>query len=388
METNLDRNVLFQFLTNPAPGYRLGRHGVLWFTAIFLIHRGFQYISLSILNPTDQQAYAILSTFFFGGLTIGAYFLITSLTRQYILLRFRFNLFIGCLLLVHIVTSALVRWHFLLFIRYLTLAKLPRMYTMYADHIDQLPTWQVPIDSIIVGLFSFSLFYNYLLYAVGLKVFKDLFTLKIQQAKLEQENLQLEFNFLKTQINPHFLFNTLNNIYSFSIQSPDKVPGTILKLADLMRYALYETEAEQVSLSKELAFLDSYVQLQRIRHEADVQLTYTVQGQPGTLLIPPLLLIVFVENAFKHGPQASAQGGSVRIVLTINQNSLRFQVDNNLSLREPNATGGIGLSNVRKRLDHFYANRYQLRIEEVAPLFCVTLQLQLHEPALQSNYRG
>lgn len=388
MEVNLDKNLLLQFLTNPSIGYRIGRHSVLWLTAIFLIYRGFQFIALTIPNPANQQLYAILSTLFFGGLTINAYFLITWLTRHFILLRFRFNLFIGCLILVHVLTSALVRWHFLLFIHYLTLANLPRMYSVYADHVTHLPAWRVPFDSIIVGLFSFSLFYNYLLYAVGLKVFKDLFSLKNQQAKLEQENLQLEFSFLKAQINPHFLFNTLNNIYSFSIQSPDKVAGTILKLADLMRYALYETEEELVPLTKELAFIDSYVQLQRIRHEEDVELTYTVQGQPGTLLIPPLLLIVFVENAFKHGPQASAQGGSVRISLTINENSLWFQVENNLPLNASSITGGIGLNNVRKRLDHFYAKRYQLRTEAIATIFRVNLQLQLYEPTLPSHYRG
>ncbi|MBO0953331.1 sensor histidine kinase [Fibrella forsythiae] len=388
METNLDKNILFQFLTNPALGYRLGRHVVLWSTAIFLIYRGFQYIALTIPDRDAQQVYAVLSTIIFGGLTVNAYFLITWLTRNYILVRFRFNLFIGCLLLVHILTSALVRWHFLLFIHYLTLANLPRMYSVYAGHVIQMPVWQVPFDSIIVGLFSFSLFYNYLLYAVGLKVFKDLFTMKTQQDKLEQENLQLEFNFLKAQINPHFLFNTLNNIYSFSIQSPEKVAGAILKLADLMRYALYETEAEQVLLAKELAFLDSYVQLQRIRHDENVELTYTVHGQPGTSSIPPLLLIVFVENAFKHGPQASAQGGSVHIRLTITQHILRFQVENNLPPKATIITGGIGLNNVRKRLNHYYGGHYHLQIDEVANSFRVNLQIQLHEPTLPSYHRG
>jgi len=352
-----------------------------------LIYSGFQYIARTIPDPPAQRLYSNLSTLFFGGLTILAYVIITRLTRQFVLLRFRFGLFISSLFLIHVLISALVRWHFLFFTSSLTLPNLPRIYAINADHIARLPLWQVPFDPVIVGLFSFSLLYNYLLYAVGFKVFKDLFMLKIRQEKLEKENLQLEFNFLKAQVNPHFLFNTLNNIYSFSIKSPDKVPHTILKLADMMRYSLYETEAEFVPLAKELSFLDSYVQLQRIRHEQDIELSYTVVGQPGTLLIPPFLLIVFVENAFKHGLQASTQAGWVRISLTIDHQSLLFTVENNRPPNRPAPMGGIGLKNVRKRLNLFYANHYQLQVGEEANEFRVNLTIPLYEPALPGRHR-
>lgn len=387
METTLDRNPFFQLLTNPALPYRLARHSLLWSTALFLIYRGFEYIAIPIQNATAQRVYTNLSTIFFGGLTVGGYLLITWLTRRYILIRFRFGLFILSLFLVHVVTTILVRWHFVLFTSYLTLPNLPRIYKNYADYIARLSIWEVPFDSIIVWLFSFSLFYNYLLYAVGFKVFKDLFTLKIKQAQLEQENLLLEFNFLKAQISPHFLFNTLNNIYSFSIKSPDKVADTILKLADLMRYSLYETEAERVLLAKELAFLDSYIQLQRIRHEVGVEIMYTVQGQPGSLMIPPLLLIIFIENAFKHGLQASTQQGWIRIALVIEGETLLFRTENNLPTRKSEGVGGIGLKNVRKRLDYLYGERYQLSVEEVRNTFQVSLTINLDEPALPSHYR-
>ncbi len=340
MGTSLDRNLFFQILINPAPGYRVIRHVLLWGTALTLIYLGFEYIARTIPDPLAQRRYSILSTLLFGGLTMLAYVSITWLTRQFVLLRFRLGLFMGSLFLIHVAISALVRWHFLVFTRSLTLSNLPSIYARNADHIARLSFWQVPFDSIIVGLFSFSLLYNYLLYAVGFKVFKDLFVLKIRQEKLEKENLQLEFNFLKAQVNPHFLFNTLNNIYSFSIQSPDKVPHTILKLADLMRYSLYETETEFVPLAKEIMFLDSYVQLQRIRHEEDTQLSYTVEGQPGTLIIPPFLLIVFVENAFKHGLQASTLAGWVRIRLTIDNQQLLFVVENKVPPSRSATMGG------------------------------------------------
>lgn len=387
MAANLDQNPFFQLVINPAPRYRFTRHGLLWSTVGFFVYTGFAYIATPIADPAARVTYAIWATLFFGSLIGMAYLVITGLVQRFILLRFRFGLFVGGLLGVHIVISGLVRWHFQPFVQGLTLPGLPRIYGRYADYVAQLPVWQAPIDPIIVGLFSFSLLYNYLLYAVGFKVFKDLFVLKIKQEKLEKENIQLEFSFLKAQLNPHFLFNTLNNIYSFSIASPDKVANALLKLADLMRYALYETEAEFVPLTKELQFLDSYVQLQRWRHETHVEITYSVQGVPGRLVILPLLLIVFVENAFKHGPQASAQGGWVHVDLRIDTDSLAMRVVNNLPAKPPDPASGIGLQNARKRIDRYYPNRSQLTVSELTNEFRVTLTIQLHEPALPSHYR-
>lgn len=379
MEANLDNSFLFQLLVSPLLRYRLLRHTLLWSLGLFLIYRGFQYIAISIPDPAAQVVYANLSTLFFGGLTVSMYGVVTWLTRRYILQRFQLSRFMASLMLIHGLTALLVRWHFLWFTRYLTLSKLPRMYSVYADHVAQLSIWEVPFDPIIVGLFSFSLFYNYLLYAVGFKVFKDLFSLKIRQVALEKENIQLEYNFLKAQINPHFLFNTLNNIYSFSITTPEKVADIILKLADLMRYSLYETEAELVELSREIAFLESYVQLQRIRHEEQARLTFTVTGNPDGLLVPPLILIVFVENAFKHGPQSSTQPGWVAIELLIDNRKLSLRTVNNVSGKPGQSAGGIGLKNVRKRLEYFFPDRHQLTIGQQGGEFRVDLMINLHE---------
>ncbi|GAA4419103.1 hypothetical protein GCM10023187_53110 [Nibrella viscosa] len=385
--TNLDQNHFFLFLTSPAWTYRVARYALLWSTTLWLIYRGFDYISGPVSDPKARQQYIILSTLFFGSLTIGAYLLVTLLTRQFILRQFRMGMFVLCLLGVHVLTSLVVHWHFLFFLRYLGPANLPNIYSRNAEHVASLAIWQIPFDTITVFLFSYSLFYNYLLYAVGFKVFKDLFSLKIRQERLEKENLLLEFNFLKAQINPHFLFNTLNNIYSFAIKSPDKVPDTVLKLADLMRYSLYETETELVPLAKEIQFLDSYIELQRIRYDASFNLSYTVQGNPGQLMVPPLLLIVFVENAFKHGLQANPKAGWASIGLTIKKNSLVFSVENSRPIKKINGVGGIGLVNVRKRLDHFYDRDYELQIEEQPQSFRIHLTLILHEPALSSHHR-
>lgn len=384
----IDNSLFLRLMVNPDYYHRLVRHTLLWSTALFLIYRGFRFLATSIpsSSPDDIRLYTVLSSLFFGGLTIGAYWVITTLTYRFILTQFQPGRFALGILSVHIITATLVFGHFIVFTRSIGLNHLPRFYTLYSDHITQLRVWQAPFDSVIVWFFSFSLFYNYLIYAVGLKVFKDLFTLQLRQNELEKENLRLEFDFLKAQINPHFLLNTLNNIYSFSIQSPHRVADTILKLADLMRYALYETNDDFVPLQKELTFLTSYVDLQRIRHNEDVRIQFDVNGHPGTKVIPPLLLIVFVENAFKHGIQSSAQASWIQIQLNILSDTLFMQIDNSLPPKNAHTSGGIGLRNVRKRLDFFYADRYQLVIHEHSSHFQVTLTVEFDE-SIVPRYR-
>ncbi|MBU1822650.1 MAG: sensor histidine kinase [Bacteroidetes bacterium] len=267
--------------------------------------------------------------------------------------------------------------------------RLPVVYRNFADHVMGLAVWQLPFDSVLVLIFCFSMVYTYLIYALSVKLFKDLVVQRTRGAHLEKENIQLEFDFLKAQVNPHFLFNTLNNIYSFSIQAPDRVPGTLLKLADLMRYTLYQTEAPLVPLSQELSFLRSYVELQRIRHEDDTPLSFEVHGTPGTLTIAPLLLIVFVENAFKHGPQASAQRGWVRIRATVENGQLRFEVSNSTHApaEQTEERGGVGLTNAQRRLNLLYPDRHQLTRKQEADSYHVLLLLDLHGKPLPGRDR-
>lgn len=380
----------FQLLVNPSNSFRFIRYGLLWLTSLLLIYRGFHYLSSSISKPTPLTVgqYSIASTLFFGGLTIAAYSVITILIHRNLLLRFNLNRFLLGLLFVHLVASELVLLHFHLFYAFFSLDSLPRFYTAYSSHIRQMAFWMAPFDPIIVWLFSFSLFYNYLLYAVALKVFKDLFTVQLHNMELEKDNLRLEFDFLKAQINPHFLFNTLNNIYSFSIRSPEKVTHSILKLSDLMRYTLYETNDDQVLLTKEIAFLTSYVDLQRIRHDDHVSIQFTIKGQPTSQVIPPLLFIVFIENAFKHGIQATTQASWVDIQLIIEPHFISLSVDNSVPEVSTSTQPGIGLRNVQKRLALFFPNRHRLAIIPSLQEFSVNLSLDLPQHDLSSNRGG
>lgn len=376
----------YKLLIDSSRKMRFIRHALLWVTALLLIYQGFYFIADTIPEYTSRNAirYSLLSTSLFGGLTIVAYWIITILTRQFILLRFRIDLFLVALFGIHIITAEVVLAHFGAFIQLLSLNRLPRLYRNSADHVAQLAFWQAPFDPTIVWLFSFSLFYNYLLYAVGLKIFKDFFTIQFRKTELEKENLRLEFDFLKAQVNPHFLFNTLNNIYSFAVRAPDQVADPILKLADLMRYTLYETSEEWVNLTKEVAFLRSYIDLQRIRHDDHVTIQFRVIGQPATQLIPPLLLITFVENAFKHGVEVSAKASWVDICLLVGSNSLTLQVYNSIPSFTSQPRGGIGLRNVQKRLAFLYPNSHDLSITNQGNQFSILLTLPFHEPNLQS----
>ncbi|QMW05440.1 sensor histidine kinase [Spirosoma foliorum] len=377
----------FELLVNSRLLFRLIRYGLLLLTGIFLIYRGFHYLATTIIKASsgDVWRYSIISTIFFGSLIAAAYWVITILIRNNLLLKFNLKNFSLGLFLVHLVASELVLTHFYLFYAIFPIEKLPGFYKTYAEHIKQLPFWMAPFDRIVVWLFSFSLFYNYLLYAIGLKVFKDLFTAQLRSIELEKDNLRLEFDFLKAQINPHFLFNTLNNIYSFSIRSPEKVPNSILKLSDLMRYTLYETNDDQVLLIKEIAFLTSYIDLQRIRHDDHVTIQFIIMGQPTNQVIPPLLLIVFIENAFKHGIQATAKSSWVDIRLSIQPHTVSLYVDNSIPNIVPETQPGLGLRNVQKRLAHFFPHLHTLSIEHSSHQFSIKLSLDLHENALSSD---
>jgi two-component system LytT family sensor kinase len=204
MKTKLDQNPLFHFLVDPALRYQVARHGLLWSMAILVIYQRFDYNAILLTSPADRTAYAWLSTLIFGGLTTFDYLLLVQLTRHFLFSQFRPLPFLAGLLGVHFLTTVLVRWHVLWFVQVFTLPRLPVAYRTFADHIIGLSVWQVPFDSVQVGIFCFSLVYTYLMYVLSVKFSKDMLILRGRETQLEKENIQLEFDFLKAQVNPHF----------------------------------------------------------------------------------------------------------------------------------------------------------------------------------------
>lgn len=202
--------------------------------------------------------------------------------------------------------------------------------------------------------------------------------------EIESNRLQAELNSLKAQINPHFLFNTLNNIYSYSLFKSEKTPEMILKLSGLMNYIIYECQADQVSLKKEINFIHNYMELEKMRVEDSLKINLNIQDSPTDFSIAPLLFVPFLENAFKHGANVQGQNPFIHLKLEVNDSGhLHFECKNPRDDHDlddlPEKNGGIGLDNVRKRLQLLYPGRHVLTIDEEATQYSVKLEIQLED---------
>ncbi|MES2267806.1 MAG: histidine kinase [Bacteroidota bacterium] len=196
------------------------------------------------------------------------------------------------------------------------------------------------------------------------------------QRDLENQRLSAELSFLKSQINPHFLFNSLNSIYSLAYQKSDTTPEAILKLSEIMRYMLYECNDNKVELGKELQYLQNYIDLQKIRFGNKAFINFEVTGEVTNQHIVPLLLISFIENAFKHGV-ANDEQSPIVLKITLEDGRLNFFIQNKKHTHNRDSSGGIGLANVRRRLDLLYPGKYNLDIRDEADTYTCQLSLVL-----------
>ena len=229
--------------------------------------------------------------------------------------------------------------------------------------------WDYYLSAIFIGCF-------FMFLSTALKFMVDWFVNEKVRTNLENEKLSAELAFLKSQINPHFLFNTLNNIYSLAYQQSDKTPAAILKLSEIMRYMLYESNEDMVDLSKEIRYLENYIELQRLRFKNQAYISLHISGEAHNQKIMPLVLISFVENAFKHGV-ATDEDHPIDISINIQQDKLIFKVSNRVNKLNKDETGGIGLLNVRKRLELFYHKHYNLQIDNHSDQYTSELSLDL-----------
>lgn len=196
---------------------------------------------------------------------------------------------------------------------------------------------------------------------------------QLRETQLQLTNKQTELSFLRSQINPHFLFNSLNNIYSLVYHKSDQSLNAIAKLSDLLRYMLYDTN-EKVPLQKELDYINRYMELQQMRLENAPLVHLNIAGNIDKTSVPPLLLIPFVENAFKHGDMKNAQAMSINVFA--DDTALRFYMSNAVGQHQKDAVGGIGLENVQRRLELLYPNRHSLHIQQTNDIFEVQLEIR------------
>lgn len=215
-----------------------------------------------------------------------------------------------------------------------------------------------------------------------LRVIMDWWRYQNEKQVLLTQTMQSELRFLKSQINPHFLFNTLNNLYALTLKKSDKAPEIVLKLSEIMRYMLYECNERRVHLTKEIQYIYNYLDLERLRQPKEADIRFVVEGQISDQMVAPLLFIPFLENSFKHGLNNQLQGGGfVRLRLTVAGEDLEFFIENSKAERLPRQdhprSGGIGLVNVRQRLQILYPENHTLLIQDEPHRYAVTLHLKM-----------
>lgn len=221
-----------------------------------------------------------------------------------------------------------------------------------------------------------------LLLTLVIQIFKQWFTQEQQHQEIAREKLNAELNFLKAQVHPHFLFNTLNNLYSLTLQASPAAPLTVLKLSELMSYMLYDSQSAMVSLSKEINHIRNYVELEKIRYGNRLDVSVNVSGEIVGKQIAPLLLIPFAENAFKHG--ISNETDNVWVTIDIKEKAgwLNVKVENSrtedgISATDKNSSSGIGLQNVLRRLDLLYPGSHQLELKKEPDRYMVDLKIKI-----------
>jgi LytS/YehU family sensor histidine kinase len=217
-------------------------------------------------------------------------------------------------------------------------------------------------------------------FAVAIKLLKRWWMKQKETEQLTREKISAELQLLKAQVHPHFLFNTLNNIYSFILKGSSRAPEMVKKLSSLLNYILNECNHPLVPLKKELTLIQDYIELEQIRYGDKLNLGLHIQGNPEGKMISPLLLIPFVENSFKHGTSRMLTHPWVKLDIHIERDSLNFKISNNKPERdnETIAKKGIGLNNVKKRLQLLYPGAYSLNITENEMSFDVSMKIALN----------
>jgi sensor histidine kinase YesM len=252
-------------------------------------------------------------------------------------------------------------------------------------YYQKLATWDLFIETYKMHLVTTVFLFVFLGWLA--RVTENLVLNTIKKEQLEKQAVEAELFYLKSQINPHFLFNTLNNIHTLVYKQAATAPEAVLRLASLMRYMIYESNAHTVPLSREMTYLQDYISLQQLRYKNAPVVDLEIVGDGDHCFIPPLLFIHFLENAYKHSP-ARLEAGDLRMKVEIKENSLIFSIQNPIVTKHANALnepGGVGLPNIRKRLALLYPEQHTLEINSFDEIF--TVNLTIHDLHLQVHER-
>jgi len=194
--------------------------------------------------------------------------------------------------------------------------------------------------------------------------------------QLKNEKAKTELMHLKSQVNPHFFFNTLNNLYGLVGKDAKKAQELILKLSDMMRYSIYDGDKEKALLSEEISYLENYIELHRIRYHKTIDVQFTIEMNGNDYEVMPLLFIILLENAFKHGVENLRENAFVHIKLVANNNEISFEIENNFDPSENKQDEGIGLNNLKRRLELVYPKNHILIISKTDDIYNAKLNIK------------
>lgn len=240
------------------------------------------------------------------------------------------------------------------------------------------PVSEVPVDFWTRIINRLSVAIRLLLFSLFAKFIQDWFLQEKKIIEITTVQLTTELQYLRSQINPHFLFNTLNNIYGLTLKKSEKAPEVVLRLSEMMEYMLYESDGLKVPLEKEMKNLSNYLEIERIRQGNNAVIKFEVTGELSGKQIAPLLFLPLLENAVKHGINKSIADAFLKSKLEVTDQQITFTVENN-NPRQTEAAkrDGIGIQNFKKRLELFYKDSYQLKIDEDKDRYKVELTIML-----------
>jgi len=331
-------------------------HVLFWVISFYILLQHFS-ISQKITN-VDYLFTTLFHVSILCAVYINLYFLIPRFLNKQNYLKYIFSLMalFGLFYGIHVFTFDVLSE--LIFPNYYLI--------VFYDYIELLKYFAVYLG--LTSLFFLS------------KSWIDLADSKKKLVEKEKELIYNELKALKAQVNPHFLFNSLNSIYALAIQKSDQAPEVILKLSNVLRYMIYESNEHEVDLNKEIDFIKNYIDLQKLRTKNPDTITLNINGEIKEQKLAPLILIVFIENAFKHGVKGDTVNQFIRINITVSDTEIHFFSENNIGIvdeTENNEYSGLGLENVKRRLELLYHENHELKLSETSDTFIVELKILL-----------
>lgn len=340
---------------------RYAYYRILWHLAFWVAYVGYRSVIFGLLNRSLQRSFVI------SFIELPSYLLVTYLILYWAIPRFlkaaQFSRFIATMAGIVVLggaTNYLLRYIF----QFLYVEK-PA--PLIEDDALFLLCWCIFYTTLAAGV------------AISAKLIKDWYVDQQIQKRLTSEKLAAELKFLKAQINPHFLFNTLNNLYGLTLKNSSRAPEVVMRLSQLMHYMTYDSNQDRVPLEKEIEHLRNYIELERLRYGDKLKLTFVLSGNLQSRYIAPLLILPFVENAFKHGASELTDEAWMNLRLMVSENNMTFEIANNkqpYTIKKRNDVG-IGMKNVLKRLDLIYPNQYDLQIQEEDTVFRIRLSINV-----------